>query len=561
PTTVGIPIPGGSFELAPVDGRPPDEGELVYRGDNVMLGYADGPEALALGGTIDALRTGDIARRTPEGLYEIVGRRSRFAKIFGLRIDLDHLEHLLLERSVVATCTTDDHRLIVAVTGAADVDRARAVLRVETGLPAARLLVEHLPELPRLGNGKADHTATAAAVVEAADRATHAAELHESADVDPGVLRAFAAVFPRPEITADATFVDLGGDSLSYVEVSLALEERLGELPSDWHTTPIGKLVPATASRPRLRQMETSVVLRAVSIVLVVGTHIKLFTVLGGAHLLLGVAGYNFARFQGLPSDRLRSIARIAVPSMVWLAIASTINPRIHLSHVLLLNGWLGGDDAHGGYWYVEAIVQILVPLALVLSVPAVRRLDRSHRAVVPLAVLAAGLLVRFHVVDLPTVEPHDIRPHDIFWIFALGWVAAEARTTAARVAVSALLVGSVPGYFGEPAREVFVVAGMLLLIWLPTVRLPRVASRVVGSVAAASLYVYLTHWQVFPPLLDASGPVVALVGSIAAGVGLWTLIRFATKRTGRWRQDVGSRSGTSGAPSWAASPSSAAPL
>ena len=46
------------------------------------------PADLALGKTVDALRTGDIARRGPDGLYEVIGRSSRFVKMYGLRIDL-----------------------------------------------------------------------------------------------------------------------------------------------------------------------------------------------------------------------------------------------------------------------------------------------------------------------------------------------------------------------------------------------------------------------------------------------------------------------------------------
>src|SRR6185295_18662432 len=92
PTCIGRPVPGGSFDLEPLDEASDDVGELVYRGANVMMGYSQGPGDLALGGTVDVLRTGDLARRHPNGLYEVVGRRSRFAKMYGLRIDLQRVE-------------------------------------------------------------------------------------------------------------------------------------------------------------------------------------------------------------------------------------------------------------------------------------------------------------------------------------------------------------------------------------------------------------------------------------------------------------------------------------
>ena len=68
PCSIGLPIPGGSFTLEPLEGwSDPDVGELVYHGPNVMMGYAHGPADLALGKTVDTLHTGDVARRTPTG--------------------------------------------------------------------------------------------------------------------------------------------------------------------------------------------------------------------------------------------------------------------------------------------------------------------------------------------------------------------------------------------------------------------------------------------------------------------------------------------------------------
>ena len=89
PSCVGVPVPGGSIRLDPVDEcAGPDRGEIVYAGPNVMLGYAESASDLRLGRVVDELRTGDLARRTEDGLLEVLGRRSRFAKVFGLRVDL-----------------------------------------------------------------------------------------------------------------------------------------------------------------------------------------------------------------------------------------------------------------------------------------------------------------------------------------------------------------------------------------------------------------------------------------------------------------------------------------
>lgn len=546
PWSIGVPIPGGDLSLAPVDDAEPelgpDVGELVYRGENVMLGYAHGPADLARGREVHELRTGDLARRHPDGLYEIVGRRTRFAKIAGLRLDLDHLERGLRAEGIAAVCASDDHRVVVGLEApVAEVAPLAASVAERCGLPPSRVLVVDLGGPARLPNGKPDHRAVlaaAATVTTVGPAGPDAGPDRAPAGIDPAVWAAVAPVLGTATANPEDTFVSLGGDSLSYVEVSLALESVLGDLPPDWHTTPLGRLVPG-ARRRRWARVETSVVARAVSIVLVVGSHVGLFELLGGAHLLLAVGGWNYARFNAATSDRLRSVARIALPSAAWLAlVAATVAPRVHLDHVLLVHGWFGDPRAHGGYWYIEAITQILLALAALLAVPPAARLLRRHPFGVPLALAGAGLAVRFGVVDLPTPEPHDIRSHDIFWLFALGWAGARAHSLRSRLLVSGLLVAAVPGYFGEPQREVLVLVGTLLVVWVRTLPLPRPAARVAGHLGAASLAIYLTHWQVFPPVRDRVGQPAAFLAALLGGVLVWWASRTVSRRALRaWRQ------------------------
>jgi long-chain acyl-CoA synthetase len=78
PGSIGPPLPG--LELRVVDGAggdvaPGETGELVVRGPNVMKGYWRRPAETAQVLSDDGwLRTGDLARRGPDGRYEIAGR-------------------------------------------------------------------------------------------------------------------------------------------------------------------------------------------------------------------------------------------------------------------------------------------------------------------------------------------------------------------------------------------------------------------------------------------------------------------------------------------------------
>lgn len=159
PQAIGIPIPGATLTLEPLDGWSDDEvGELTFRGPNVMMGYAERIEDLALGPTLDELRTGDVARRCGPGLFEIIGRTSRFAKIFGLRIDLQRLERTLAERGVTALCTEVDERLVVVAEGAHDPADVRRLVADAATLPVSAVDAVAVPQLPLLPSGKPDYT-------------------------------------------------------------------------------------------------------------------------------------------------------------------------------------------------------------------------------------------------------------------------------------------------------------------------------------------------------------------------------------------------------------------
>jgi acyl-CoA synthetase (AMP-forming)/AMP-acid ligase II len=542
PGAVGVAVPGGTLRLEPLDGEAdPDVGELVYTGPNVMLGYADGPADLAAGRTVAELHTGDVARCGADGLYEIVGRRSRFVKVFGLRIDLHRVEAGLEADGVTACCVARDEELVVAVEAAGQRTHLGRLIAQRCGLPPRAVRVVVVPRLPRLPSGKVDHRAVAAL-------GDGPAEPRPDSTSDLCAL--YAEVLDRSDVSQDSTFVGLGGDSLSYVEVSVRLESALGRLPAGWHTMPIRELrtvVPQQGREPqrRRRSLDTGVALRAVSIVLIVGTHIGVFTVRGGAHLLLAVAGFNFARFHLADVDRRRrirhiaaSIGRIAVPTAIYLALVVSLLGQYSWQNILLLNEAIGprvGDETH--LWFIETLVYTLIMLLAVLASPIVDRCERRLPFALPAVLLGCALLVRYDVLPL---SPYDnlTTPASLFWLFALGWAAGKAGTRWQRLLVAAAGVVALVGYFGNPLREAVVIAGLLLLVWVPHLPSTAVVNRVAGALAGSSLYIYLTHWQVYP-LLDDHAPVLALVAALAGGVLFRAAVERATALTARRRRRI----------------------
>ena len=119
--SIGIAIPGGRIELRDEDNccitEPEKEGELIYFGDNVTLGYAENLNDLSKGDERNGqLHTGDIAKMDKDGFLYIIGRKKRFLKIYGNRVNLDEIDQLIKNKfnDVDAVSTgRDDHLFIV----------------------------------------------------------------------------------------------------------------------------------------------------------------------------------------------------------------------------------------------------------------------------------------------------------------------------------------------------------------------------------------------------------------------------------------------------------------
>lgn len=120
--SIGIAEPGGLLSIVDDNGNETFEGEaqgeMVYRGENVTLGYANCREDLQKGDeNHGVMHTGDLARRDADGCYFIIGRLKRFLKIFGLRIGLDEVERMIkAEYKTDCYCKGDDEKLVVLVT-------------------------------------------------------------------------------------------------------------------------------------------------------------------------------------------------------------------------------------------------------------------------------------------------------------------------------------------------------------------------------------------------------------------------------------------------------------
>lgn len=159
--SMGKAIPGGRFALLDAeDGviSAPDEiGELVYWGDNVTMGYAVCPEDLEKGDEWNGyLVTGDMAKRDEDGFYYIVGRKKRFLKIYGSRVNLDETERILHKQypDIECACTGRDDEMVVYVTDENRTEEIRKFLAGITKLNIKAFKVRYIQEIPKSNAGK-----------------------------------------------------------------------------------------------------------------------------------------------------------------------------------------------------------------------------------------------------------------------------------------------------------------------------------------------------------------------------------------------------------------------
>ena len=159
--SIGIAIPGGEFNLINVCGdeiaEPDIVGELVYKGANVTLGYAESGEDLAKGDERGGvLITGDMAKSDVDGYYYIVGRKKRFLKIFGSRVNLDETERLIKSAFPEGdfACGGVDDKMKVFITVAGLEHDVIKHLTEKTGFNHAAFEIVVIDKIPRSESGK-----------------------------------------------------------------------------------------------------------------------------------------------------------------------------------------------------------------------------------------------------------------------------------------------------------------------------------------------------------------------------------------------------------------------
>jgi acyl-CoA synthetase (AMP-forming)/AMP-acid ligase II len=163
--TVGIAIPGGHLSIRPGGGEETTEagveGEVIYQGPNVMMGYAEKRDELELGDVLNGvLRTGDLGVLDEDGFLRLTGRTKRIAKVFGLRVNLDEIEAAASSDGMVAVVDGGDQIVLWRLSGSQKApEDLQLELAARFGLKSRAFSVRDVDDLPLNGRGKVDYHA------------------------------------------------------------------------------------------------------------------------------------------------------------------------------------------------------------------------------------------------------------------------------------------------------------------------------------------------------------------------------------------------------------------
>lgn len=153
--SIGRALPGGELRVDP------DTQELIYRGQNVMMGYACERADLARGDDLQGLLyTGDLARQDDDGFFFLTGRRSRLIKMQGNRLNLDEIETAVeqtLQSSSAAIGEEDALHIVVQSDDENAPTIVRQLLREQFRLHPSVIKVSLCSQLPLTSNGKKDY--------------------------------------------------------------------------------------------------------------------------------------------------------------------------------------------------------------------------------------------------------------------------------------------------------------------------------------------------------------------------------------------------------------------
>ncbi len=600
PNSMGKAISAAKIYVVRADGTlcdPDEPGELVQTGDTVALGYWNAPERTAqifrpvpvtLPGESEpaiGVWSGDIVTYDDEGRLYYVGRQDDLIKTSGYRVSPTEIEDVLLASGLVdaAAVVGIKHAELgqvivgfVTTRGNLELDRDGLAAYCRRELPGYMLPYQIIQRdaLPLNANSKIDRLRL---VSEYAEQAHDTVPERPRAKLDAtsgnatgfgarameflgmrrknsaSVGEIFASAFNLKAIDDQKSFSSLGGDSLSYVDVSTALEDFIGHVPENWENMPIHELEQIPRSNSASTTISPDILLRAAAIMGVVALHNRYSSLAGGPSLLFALSGMSFARFawNGDPGQVRRSIfgtmMKVVVPTMLMLLMFFVGDGIIRWSTILFTDNFLEPESPlwWEGAWFVQVLFQILLFMGILAFIPGVAPLGEKHRFGFGIVLTVGAFLLHYAIartVHVPILAFGHL-PQYYLWQFALGWLVFASKSHIQRVVTLLILLGCLAGlttieglsgdYIMQHHAPYWLAIGTTLLLWAPPIPLPRIVAAPIVTIAKSTLFIYLFHWPfdvVAYRWLHINGGPLGIIIGVTGSLAVWALYESAIK-------------------------------
>lgn len=575
-------------------------GELFIAGDGVAKGYynrSDLTEAAFISNPFSGsdevmYRTGDLVRVLDGGDIVYLGRLDNQVKIRGFRIELGEIETAIKKMSGVEQCVVGvfenaaQLKSLVAyiisdgIAEPIDINRLREYLQPLIPGYMIPSFVKNLEAFPLTPNNKIDRKALPSLMDTEAISANESSatenqknqdlaqrNLGDTGGAENQVIASWKKIMGLQNISSRDSFISLGGDSLSYVQVTIELEKILGTFPDGWEEMTIHDLSQGDAGtippeaiigqstttkdcwKSNFIDLDTTIFVRAFAIASIVFLHaLPDWGVFGNTGALFIVAGLLFAKFQFGQVASKESVKpifwsglRVFIPCTVIMTIILLSQGELRLDALLLYSNFTAPVAT---YWYVQVLLQIMLTMAILFAIKPVLLFAKSEPFKFGIYLLAfMAILMLLSPLFEPEHGKHRQLPQVRFWQFLIGWCIFFANTTLRRITIAHLLILISLLQFALLDRDlgladplVTVFFGMLLMI-TTKISIIRPLHHIVYALAGASLFIFLSHRSFFAvtnELLSLSKSLESIISvpvALAGGYLLWLVWESLSKK------------------------------
>jgi len=549
--SVGLPTDGIEITIN-------HENRIMIRGGNVCNGIYDGKEFRSVIDIDGWLLTNDIGHLEDGRLY-YDGRADDIINSGGIKINPDELQIKLekqfnVANQIVVAKYPDKLRgdgFLVAVIDSSGInekliiDSLGDILNGYSINAKSSIKVIRVADFPRTATGKIQR----AKISEMCEVDCINAHSHNSLIANPEnyLYKQFSEIFPGEDITPDASFVGLGGDSLNYVQLSMALENHLGYIPNNWENTAIEALARCKSTKKTLfSEVESSILLRFFAISAVVLTHSGIKYAGGGTLLLFVLIGYNMGRFKhsefvqrGTWNWFADYAIKILIPYYILTILNFAYTRDFDFTTLILMTNLI--DLKITGvfpFWFVQVLIQSLFIISLLFSSSKIRTALNSSRwkaAMNLLLVFTSIRLVAPHVWN--TEYLRDLVPQNFLLLIWLGY--CFSLTSTIRQRYYTFLAGLAIAYFDSGIHFTmhWLISGSFVLAFIPNFKIPSFLKTPVYQISTSTFYIFIFNGVSIMFIYKAIGfdrtelPNIAIIGvalvATAMSILIWKISIF----------------------------------